>query len=394
MASEVKVGAFVLAGLTAVGAVIFLIGDERQLFQHKQAFNSQFEDVEGLRRGSPVRMGGVDVGTVVRVDYGTNAQDKNIHVEMSVVSDEARRIRTDSVASIEGKGLLGDKMVVITLGDQNKPSMPEGSLIPSKAGDDVGQMISKLGNITTQVEKVVTNLERTTNSLADQQFQDDLKSSAASIAGILGSVDHGDGYVSRLLHDPAEAGRMSHLVTNLDQVTAQLDHTAQGVNQILARVQSGPGFAHEVVYGEDGSKALAKIGNVAGELETTLKGIREGNGIARSVIYGDDSSQQVMSNLNQMSSDLRQVVADMRAGKGTLGALLVDPSVYEDVKMMLGNVERNKALRALVRYSIKRDEKSPSVEIRDPETVKPPAREAVGAGNSTAKVGKSDVSGE
>jgi phospholipid/cholesterol/gamma-HCH transport system substrate-binding protein len=67
-----------------------------------------------------------------------------------------------------------------------------------------------------------------------------------------------------------------------------------------------------------------------------------------------------------MSKDLRHIVADVRAGKGTIGALLVDPSVYEDVKMLLGNVERNKTLRALVRYSIKRDEKAPSVEVVDP----------------------------
>ena len=88
------------------------------------------------------------------------------------------------------------------------------------------------------------------------------------------------------------------------------------------------------------------------------------------MIYGDDSSQAMMSNLNQASADFRQVVSDMRAGKGTLGALLVDPSVYEDLKLMLGNVERNRALRALVRYSIKRDEKSPALEVHDPDPAK------------------------
>ena len=45
---------------------------------------------------------------------------------------------------------------------------------------------------------------------------------------------------------------------------------------------------------------------------------------------------------------------------------MVDPSVYEDVKLLLGNVERNKALRALVRYSIQKDEKVQSVEVKDP----------------------------
>jgi phospholipid/cholesterol/gamma-HCH transport system substrate-binding protein len=58
-------------------------------------------------------------------------------------------------------------------------------------------------------------------------------------------------------------------------------------------------------------------------------------------------------------------MADLRAGKGTLGALLVDPSIYEDVKSLLGNVQRNDALRALVRYSIKQDEKRPEVRVSE-----------------------------
>jgi len=69
-----------------------------------------------------------------------------------------------------------------------------------------------------------------------------------------------------------------------------------------------------------------------------------------------------MGNLSLMSDDLRSIVGDMRAGKGTLGALLVDPSLYEDLKSAVGNVERNQVLRALVRYSIRADESKPKIE--------------------------------
>ncbi|HEY0465583.1 MAG TPA: MlaD family protein [Polyangiaceae bacterium] len=392
---DVKVGAFVLAGLTAMGAVIFLIGDERQLFQSKTKYAAEFEDVQGLRRGSPVRMGGVDIGTVVAVDYASAANDKNIHVRMSISVDDARRIRKDSVATIEGKGLLGDKMIVVTVGTPGQEQLPEGALIPSRPPEDLGKLVARLSNISGQVEKVVTNLEHATSSLSDEKFQGDVRNSLASLAHILDSVDRGDGYVGKLLHDPAEAARLSQLMGNLQQTSAELTHATHGVNQILARVNTGPGFVHEVVYGEDGAKTIAKVGAVADELNTALKGIREGNGLARSVIYGDDTSQAVMANLNQASADFRQVVSDMRAGKGTLGALLVDPSVYEDLKLMLGNVERNRALRALVRYSIKRDEKSPALEVHDPDPAKAPLpAEAASAGNSAVKVGKGEPSGQ
>jgi phospholipid/cholesterol/gamma-HCH transport system substrate-binding protein len=188
--------------------------------------------------------------------------------------------------------------------------------------------------------------------------------------------------VGKLIKSPEESQRLSQVMQNLERATSQLNQTTASINAILARVEHGPGLAHEVLYGEESSKAVTQFGGAADELRLTLKGIREGNGIARSVIYGDEGSQQMVANLNQMSGDLKQIVADMRSGKGTLGALLVDPSVYEDLKVVLGNVERNKALRALVRYSIRRDGAAPGVEVRDPEpsvvgTKKPDAAEAI-----------------
>lgn len=384
---EFKVGAFALAGLSVAGLVVFMIGEERKLFESKLEYNAQFSEVQGLRRGSPVRMGGVDIGAVTEVAYGESVNDRQIHVKMDVVRDESRRIRQDSVATIEGKGLLGDKMIVVTVGNQKLPQIQPGGLIPSKEGDDMAALMGKLGTITGQVEKVVGNLEKTTDSLADQKLHENLRGSVESMNGILKSVDAGDGYVGKLIKSPEESQRLSQVMQNLENATAQLNRTTASINAILARVEHGPGLAHEVLYGEESSKAVSQFGGAADELRLTLKGIREGNGIARSVIYGDEGSQQMVANLNQMSGDLKQIVADVKAGKGTLGALLVDPSVYEDLKVVLGNVERNKALRALVRYSIRRDGSQPGVEVRDPAPSAVGAKKPDGAEQISVEVG-------
>lgn len=80
--------------------------------------------------------------------------------------------------------------------------------------------------------------------------------------------------------------------------------------------------------------------------------------------------------MSAMSDDLREIVADMKKGRGTIGALLVDPTVYEDIKSLVGNVERNQVLRALVRYSIKQSEEKPHATVTDaPQPALPtPAR--------------------
>ena len=336
-----------LAGLVATGGVIFMIGEERQLFKSKVDYQVAFTDVQGLRPGSPIRMGGVDIGTVSKVAYATDEKDYKIHVTVAIISDQAKRIKTDSVATIEGKGLLGDKMITVTIGSPTAQSLTPGSSIRAKEAEDFTQMVAKLGSISVKVERVVDNLERTTDALADKGFHEDMRGTMSSLNAVMGSLERKEGYAGKVLSDPAEAQRLSQVVKNLEGTTAELQRTTQSVNQILERVRTGPGLAHEVLYGEDSSKAIAQFGGAADELRVTLKGIREGNGVARSLIYGDDSSQAFMANLNAASDDIRQIIADLRAGKGTLGALLTDPSVYEDLKMVLGNVERNKALRAL-----------------------------------------------
>ena len=367
LSREVKVGAFVAAGLLVAGLVVFLIGDERRAFAKKDRYYAVFDDVQGLTRGSPVRMGGVDVGQVQSVAYSDNPSDNHLRVTMDIVRAEARRIRSDSVATIGNKGLLGDKMVVIKVGSPDKPALAGGETIQSEPPMDLSLLTDRLAAISEKADAVMSNLQKTTDTFADPVVRDDLRRTVHSISNIVESVDKGDGYIGRLFHDPAEARRISHSVANLERASGELDGILNGVSSTVARVNKGPGFAHDVLYGEGPTQAIDQIGRAAGELATTLEGIRNGNGLAKSVIYGDDATQQLVSDLNKIAADAREIMEGIRAGKGTIGALMVDPSVYEDVKLLLGNVERNKALRALVRYSIQRDEKVQSVEVKDPE---------------------------
>lgn len=373
---EIKVGAFLLAGLAAIGVVISLIGQEQGLFQAKHQYSSVFADVQGLKQGSPVRMGGVDVGTVRSVEYGPEREDPKLYVSFSVARDAASRIRTDSVATIAGKGMLGDKMIIVTVGDASQPELPPGSAVPSSEGGGLDAMLERVGEIGKKAEKVMTNLERTTGTFAEEEARSDIQATLHSVAGVATQLNEGDGYVARLIRDPAEADRLSQLVENLSQTSRELNEVVQRVNTIVERVQSGPGLAHEVIYGESSAQTVAQFGAAADEVAQTLRGVREGNGPARSLLYGDAESEAMMANLNAMSGDLRQIVADVRAGRGTLGALLVDPSVYEDLKLLLGNVERNRTLRALVRYSISREGPPPGVEVADPTPAPAPGAPA------------------
>jgi phospholipid/cholesterol/gamma-HCH transport system substrate-binding protein len=256
--------------------------------------------------------------------------------------------------------LLGDKMIEITKGS-SPDSIPPGGSIP---GEEPTDLMSVAQGMTTKAESTLENIEKVSESLADEQLHKDLRQSVASLNKLMREVSEGEGYPRKFLNDPQEAERISNAVKSLDRVSGELALTLSDTRAILERVKSGPGFAHDVIYGAGPQPQIAQFGAAAGEVAQMLKGVRESDSFVHDALYGGKGNgAEALANVTAMSADLRAIVHDMRAGKGTVGALLVDPSIYEDLKGIVGNVGRNDILRALVRYSIKQDEKKPAVEV-------------------------------
>jgi phospholipid/cholesterol/gamma-HCH transport system substrate-binding protein len=360
MNKSVKVGLFVFFGLILGGLATFMIGDNRQMWDSKVTFHTAFEDVQGLKPGAPVRMGGVDVGTVMKVSHGEDVSDRKIHVTIAVVKSEATRVRKDTKAQILNKGLLGDKMVDLSTDGKGDIAQP-GDTLPAEEPAD---FMAKLSTIAQKADEAVGNVEQGTRVLADPKVRQDLQTAVEDLRLILDGVARKDSAMHRLLMDPSEGEKLDRLLTNLEASTAQLNAVLADAHDVTAHVKSGPGLAHAVIY--DGEVSQHAAGALA-EVHKDLEQIRTGNGLAHAVLYGDTDTQHVMTNMNAMTDDLRDIVHGVKQGKGTLGALLVDPSVYEDIKGLVGNVERNEVLRALVRYSIKADEKdAPAPRVEAP----------------------------
>jgi phospholipid/cholesterol/gamma-HCH transport system substrate-binding protein len=354
---QVKVGIFVLAGLALVTLTVFLIGDDAHYWERKVHYVAPFKDVQGLKPGSPVRLGGVDIGTVTGVGYDDKrGSDDRIFVKLAVIKGEARRVRVGAVAHVNNKGLLGDKMIEITIPDLTAPAQPPDSELKT---EEAGDLMAQVNDLSAQVKRTLTNIEGLTKAFGDPRFSEDVRRSAEDLRLIFDGVARSDSAVHRLLMDPQEGDRLDRTIENVDGVLTRLSTLLGQLSNVTEQVRSGKGIAHDVLYNGDLSSNLAMT---LEEVHKDLVAIREGNGVAHALVYGDDQTQRVMGNLSKMSDDLRSIVADMRAGKGTIGALLVDPSVYEDVKSAVGNVERNQVLRALVRYSIRADEQRPKVE--------------------------------
>jgi phospholipid/cholesterol/gamma-HCH transport system substrate-binding protein len=132
MSRELKVGLFVIAGLALGMLGVFLIGNTKQLWEQKVVYKAAFQNVAGLKPGAPIRMGGLDVGTVTGINHDGDLADTRIFVRMSINKTEAGRIRSDTVARVANRGLLGDKMVELSVGSPTESVVAPGSLIASE----------------------------------------------------------------------------------------------------------------------------------------------------------------------------------------------------------------------------------------------------------------------
>jgi len=363
---EKKVGLFVVVGLIVLGLGVFLIGDNRKFWQRKVTYTAVYANVAGLRAGSPIAMGGVDVGTVARVKYADDPSDPHVYVSLEVVRDQAPRIRKTiyepdgkkikykgTVATVVNKGLLGDKMIEFSLADSRAPVLDPNDAMQTEEPLDIGTYVAKLDNVVAKADLVLENLQEGTKAFSKPEFTEDLTSSVSSLRDILDGIAHKDSTAHRLIFDPKEADRVDHILANVDSSTSQLNLILADTHDATTHLRQGPGIAHALLY--DGELSANAAGAMS-EVHKDLEHVRTGNGLLHALVYGDTDSQHLMGNVNAMSDDLRAIVADMRNGKGTLGALLVDPSIYEDLKTILGNVDRNSVLRSLVRYSIKTEE--------------------------------------
>jgi phospholipid/cholesterol/gamma-HCH transport system substrate-binding protein len=357
MSRNVKVGIFVAAGILVASLLIFLIGDERHLFDRAVELRASFNDVGGLRVGGPVRMGGVDVGQVVAIEFGQQEADRRIHIRFTLVARELVRVRRDSVVRIASKGLLGDKALDLTMGSAREPGLRENDIVRSEESDDMGTAIRSAGTALQRANEVLGNVVAVTRPLANDRLGNDLLAIARDVRTITHQIAEGPGTAHALLADPMMAQRIESTLASVN-VTAQRVAAASGHVEAIAReARSGRGLVHALVYDRQGGEAVRNVAEMTQEIAAITRDVRTGDGGLHRVIYGREASE-ALANVNAASASLRNVMQGVEQGRGTVGALLVDPSLYEDLKSLVGNVQRNEILRALVRYSIHADEGS------------------------------------
>jgi phospholipid/cholesterol/gamma-HCH transport system substrate-binding protein len=380
---QLRIGALVLVAILLFVGFVLSIGRRSALFEPRYSLWTSFTSAEGLAVGAPVRLGGVPVGNVTRIAFGRDLKDRGIVVTMAVDQRVQDRIREDSVASIATIGLVGDKVLDITVGSHDRPPLPTGGRLTSMDPIDFSRLLQKGDQILEHVTRISASLDEFLAGKDPAAGKRSLGEAIQSIRNTLVEVEKGQG----LLHDVIYGREGAELLGKVDRTVTSLEHVAQaiekergflhaliytpqeetmdrltrtlaGLEDMVREAREGRGLLHALIYDPEGAELIASLSRSGEQLEGLVRSVREGQGLVPSLLF-DPESAKVLEDIKAAAAGIKAVAADLqvvsgrlRRGEGTIGALLEDPTVYEDLSALLRGANRSTLLRGLIRSTL------------------------------------------
>jgi len=304
----IVVGAFVLAGLAALALTILSLSSQQGVFRQRYRLVAYFENVQGLLANAPVWLAGRQVGRVQSVGFSPQGSGRPaLRVILQIDLDVQNRIRADSIASIGTIGLLGDRYVEVAIGSEPSPPIADGGEIPTVTPTNINLVIDRGAQALENVAKLTTNL----NSVVEEFGQ-------------------------------ATGGR-------------RLAESVGALADVVEQIQEGKGLLHTLIYDQYQGGGVASVERSLVTFEGILDEIATGDGILHSLIYDKPTDQDIVLEAIEAGSRLNSILAKVDRGEGTMGLLLNDPTLYEDLKRLVGGAERSRTVRTLIKLSTSGD---------------------------------------
>jgi phospholipid/cholesterol/gamma-HCH transport system substrate-binding protein len=136
---EIFVGFFLIIGFLAFGWLALQLGEVPLLTGAKTyPLNAEFNNISGVKVGADVQIAGVTVGKVRQLSL-----NKTNQAMVGMQIDRGIEIPIDSVASVKSQGIIGDKLIQITLGGDETLYKAGETVVDTESAVDLESLISK-----------------------------------------------------------------------------------------------------------------------------------------------------------------------------------------------------------------------------------------------------------
>jgi phospholipid/cholesterol/gamma-HCH transport system substrate-binding protein len=302
---EAKVGFFVVAGILILAYMSMKVGTLP--YGPDQGYNvyAYFDSAEGLVKGVPVEVAGVEVGRVKEISLERGKAKVDLQLNPDV------EIGRDVVAAIRTKGVLGDKYVELVLGAPDAP--------PVKAGERIEETISP-----TNIDSLLQQLSA---------IGKDIKKLTGTFSGVLGEAE---GQAS-----------LKTIVDNLKELTQTLNQTVQKNREnIDLTLQNFSVFSQDLRSLSGNNKealndivlnfrqASEQLQEAIAAVSLITDKINRGEGTIGRLVHDEDT----VETMNQTLVALKNIAEKINRGEGTIGKLVKDEDTVDNINATLTSV--------------------------------------------------------
>ncbi|MGD0128207.1 MAG: MlaD family protein [Terriglobia bacterium] len=320
--AQLRVGVMVIVGLAILAVGIFFISGQVGFFTKRYTLKTYLSEASGLRDGAEVRLAGVAVGNVKRVQISPYTdRDRAVEVLMAISRSYQQEIRADSVASIETVGLLGESYVDLTRGARSQEVVPDGGVLKSSEGAEIKQVVQNADDVIVNLRVLSAQLNNITGQLQsgkgsigkliyDQTLFNHLNTTAAKLDQMVTNLDQGKGSLGKLLEDESF----------YNNATSTFDH----LNKVLDDMQHGPGSIAKFIADPG---VYNNVNHLVAQANSLFDGINQGRGTLGKLA----TDSQLYDRANVIFDRFDKISTRMADGQGTLGKFSTDPTLYNNL---------------------------------------------------------------
>ncbi len=318
MSREVKIGILgLVAILGSVWGYAFLKG--QNLLTNSATYYAKFENIDQLPISAPVLISGVQVGTVSGKKLDLNDM-KSVTVELDV--EKQYKIPSNTVATLVSMGLMGQKGIDLQM------TGPCSGADCAQSGDFLQARIQGM------VESMLGE-----DSLGD------------AFKGLGGGISTAFDTINQRLSDPTNDGRISQILKNIDELSAALVKTSGNLNRLIystdKNLSSLANNMNSVVGNlEKNNEAIEQILNNAAGFTGQLND-SDISGTVASLKTTMTSADGTLKNLDKTMAELeatiisfKGIARDIQSGKGSMGKLVNDAELYENLNRTAFNLDK------------------------------------------------------
>jgi phospholipid/cholesterol/gamma-HCH transport system substrate-binding protein len=281
-----RVGWFVFFGLVLIAALMLNFSRGVGFFKPRYELNMTTRTVAGLKEGADVYLSGVKIGSVksIKLEQGK----KGVQVQLTILQDFP--LHTDSKFMIEQQGVLGDQFVNIMPGSPEAPLLKDGDAVEGTEPFNLNEVAQSANGLIKQFEKLGSTMESAIERLNSQVL------------------------------DTRTLSNLSQTIQNFQEVPSHAVQLLDNASGVISN--AGPMITLSLTNLHEFSRKLNKV---AMEVDETI--------VSNRVELNDS-----MKNLRDATASMKNMMADLEAGKGLAGGLLKDEQTRTQFALTVSNL--------------------------------------------------------